>query len=62
MTPAATPLALNGQEAAIMAELLESERNRLLVQIRHADHRVYRAVLSARLKLVEELAQRFEHR
>jgi len=59
MAPSVSP-ALTGREMAILAEMLESERNRLLVQIHHADHRLYRDVLCDRLKLVEDLAQRFE--
>ena len=42
----------------MVAELLESERNRLLIQIRHSDRRVYRDSLQERLKLIEALAQR----
>jgi len=58
MTPAREPLALTSREQAMVAELLESERNRLLIQIRHSDRRVYRDSLQERLKLIEALAQR----
>ena len=61
MMPARAPLALTSTEQSIVAELLASERNRLLVQIRHADHRLYRDSLQDRLKLIEDLAQRFDH-
>ena len=61
MTPAALSPAMTGKEMAMIVELLESERNRLLVQIHHADHRVYREVLNDRLKMVEDLVQRFPH-
>jgi len=62
MTPAPASLALTGRDIAILGELLESERNRLLIQIRHTDHRTYRDVLCDRLKIIEELAQRCEQR
>jgi hypothetical protein len=52
------PLHLSEQEFAIVAELLESERARLLVEIRHTDHRAFREELRRRLTLVESLAQR----
>ena len=48
-------LTLNGEELAILAELLESERVRLWVEIRHADHRAFRDELRRRLSLVEHL-------
>jgi len=52
------PLNLGADEFSILAELLESERNRLLVEIRHTDHRAYRDQLRARLALVESLISR----
>ena len=52
------PLNLNGEEVAILAELLESERAKLLVEIRHTHHRAFRDELRHRLTLVEELAER----
>jgi hypothetical protein len=52
------PLHLNSEELAILSELLESERTRLLVEIRHADHRAFRDVLRHRLGLVEQLIER----
>ena len=52
------PLNLNSEEVAILAELLESERAKLLVEIRHTHHRSFRDELRHRLTLVEELAKR----
>ena len=52
------PLNLNSEEVAILAELLESERAKLLVEIRHTHHRSFRDELRHRLTLVEELAER----
>ncbi len=52
------PLNLNSDELAILAELLESERTRLLVEIRHTHHRTFRDELRQRLQLVEGLAAR----
>jgi hypothetical protein len=59
MTPAVESPNLTGKEMAMIAELLESERNRLLVQIHHTDHRLYREALGERLQVVEDLARRF---
>jgi hypothetical protein len=52
------PLSLNSEELAILAELLESERAKLLVEIRHTDHRTFRDELRQRLTVVEGLAER----
>jgi hypothetical protein len=52
------PLDLADEEIAILAELLESERTRLLVEIRHTHHRTFRDELHHRLSLVEALAGR----
>jgi hypothetical protein len=52
------PLNLNSEELAVLAELLESERARLLVEICHTHHRSFRDELRHRLTLVEELAER----
>jgi len=49
---------LGAGERTILGELLESERNRLLVEIRHTDHRSYREELRQRLEVVEGLLQR----
>jgi hypothetical protein len=51
-------MSINGEEIAILTELLESERARLLVEIRHTDHRLFRDELRHRLTLVEQLAER----
>ena len=59
MTPTThEPLSLSGEEFEILAELLESERAKLLVEIRHTDHRAYRDELRHRLDLVERLGER----
>jgi hypothetical protein len=50
------PLELTNEEVAVLSELLESERVRLLVEIRHAHHhRTFRDELRHRLDLVERL-------
>ncbi len=51
-------LNLTSEELAILAELLESERTKLLVEIRHAQHRAFREELRHRLTLIESLAER----
>lgn len=43
------------QEVALLAELLESERVRLLIGIRHSFHRDFRDNLHQRLEMVERL-------
>jgi hypothetical protein len=48
---------LAGEELAILDQLLESERSRLLVEIRHTDHRTYRDELRHRLEVVEHLLE-----
>jgi hypothetical protein len=52
------PLSFTSVELALLAELLQAERSKLLVEIRHTDHRVYREELRHRLENVESLAQR----
>jgi hypothetical protein len=49
---------VSSQELAILVELLESERAKLLVEIRHTDHRAFRDELRCRLTLVEGLVER----
>ena len=49
---------LNSEELVILAELLESARTRLLVEIRHTHHRAFRDELRHRLTLVEGLVDR----
>jgi hypothetical protein len=48
---------LAGEELALLVELLKSESNRLLVEIRHTDHRSYRDELRHRLEIVEHLLE-----
>jgi hypothetical protein len=50
-------LKLAGEELEVLDELLESERSRLLVEIRHTDHRSYRDELRHRLDVVEHLLE-----
>ena len=52
-------LSLEADELAILAELIESERARLLVEIRHTHHRTFRDELRERLTTVEKMAARF---
>ena len=52
------PLNLPGEELAVLAELLESGRARLLIEIRHTHHRAFRDELRHRLSLVESLIER----
>ena len=52
------PLNLTSEEFAILAELLESERAKLLIEIRHTYHRSFRDELRHRLTLVEHLVER----
>ena len=54
----AVVLNLAGKDLEILRELLEAERSRLLVEIRHTDHRSYRDELRHRLDVVEDLALR----
>lgn len=51
-------LNLTSEEVRILAELLESARLRLLVEIRHTDHRAFRDELRHRLTLLEGLVDR----
>lgn len=50
-------LRLAGEQLEMLDELLESERRRLLVEIRHTDHRSYRDELRHRLEVVEHLLE-----
>ena len=58
----ATPLYFQvaGEELTLLNELLESERSRLMVEIRHTDHRVFRDELRHRLEIVEHLLEETE--
>ncbi|HEY1335976.1 MAG TPA: hypothetical protein VGF59_00635 [Bryobacteraceae bacterium] len=42
---------------AVLNELLETEQARLLVEIRHTDHRSFRDDLRRRLEIVEHLIE-----
>jgi len=46
---------LSGEELTVFTELLEGEQARLLVEIRHTDHRSFREELRRRLAMVERL-------
>ena len=59
MHPVAHQLAnLTEEELQVLGELLESERVRLMVEIRHTDHRIYRDGLRQREAIVEQLSER----
>jgi len=46
---------LAGEERTVLGELLEAERARLLIEIRHTDHRSFREELRHRVEIVERL-------
>lgn len=52
------PLNLGSEELAVLSELLESARTKLLVEIRRTHHRSFREDLRHRLMLIEQLADR----
>lgn len=52
------PDSLKPEERELLAELLEAERHRLLLEIRHSDHRHFREQLGRRYDMVENLASR----
>lgn len=54
-TMPAVSLSLSGEELVVFTELLEGEQARLLVEIRHTDHRNFRDELRRRLAIVERL-------
>lgn len=49
------PDSLSPEERALLSELLEAERHRLLLEIRHTDHRQFRDQLGHRYDMVEQL-------
>lgn len=51
-------LDVSSEELELLAELLESERAKLTIEIRHTDHRSYRTQLRERLAMVERLDER----
>lgn len=59
-TPATISLNLAGEELAVLNGLLETEQARLLVEIRHTDHRSFREDLRRRLEIVERLIEQCE--
>jgi hypothetical protein len=52
------PLNVEGEQLALLLELLESAHARMLVGIRHADHRIFRDELRHRLTVVEQIIAR----
>ena len=52
------PLDVSSEELEILAELLESERAKLQIEIRHTAHRAFRDQLRERLAIVERLEDR----
>ena len=59
-TPATISLNLAGEELAVLNGLLETEQARLLVEIRHTDHRSFREDLRRKLEIVERLIEQCE--
>lgn len=55
------PINLTADEKAVLSELLEAERAKLLVEIRHTDSRAYKQGLRQRLDIVEKLISRCCH-
>ena len=54
-------LNLTGEELTVLRQILEAEQARMLVEIRHTDHRTFRDELR-RLDLVEHLIQQCQAR
>ena len=54
VVPAIT-LNLAGEDRTVLGQVLEAEQARLLVEIRHTDHRAYREELRRKLAIVERL-------
>lgn len=54
----AQQLVLSSPEVDLIRQLLKNEQNKLLVEIRHTDSRLFRNGLKERLALVEVLSQR----
>lgn len=46
---------LAAEDVTVLTEILEAEQARLLVEIRHTDHRSYRDELRRRLAVIEHL-------
>jgi len=49
------PDSFTPEERELLGELLEAERHRLLLEIRHTDHRQFREQLGRRYDMVEQL-------
>lgn len=56
------PLNIEGEQLALLLEILESAHARMLVGIRHTDHRLFRDELRHRLEVVEKLIERCPQR
>jgi Holliday junction resolvase len=56
------PLNIEGEQLALLLEVLESAHARMLVGIRHTDHRLFRHELRHRLEVVEQLIERCPHK
>jgi hypothetical protein len=52
------PDSLTNEERELLAELLEAERHRLLLEIRHSTHRQFREELKQRYDRVDRLSSR----
>ena len=48
-------LHLDSEQGILLSELLETERNKLSIEIRHTDHREYREGLRRRLDSVDRI-------
>jgi len=48
-------LNLASEERTVLGQVLEAEQARLLVEIRHTDHRAYREEVRRKLAVVERL-------
>lgn len=46
---------LAGEDLTVLSQVLEAEQARLLVEIRHTDHRSFRDELRRRLGVIERL-------
>lgn len=54
-TTDATTIHLTGAQLELLASMLAAEHAKLLVEIRHTDHRAYREELAQRLAVLEQL-------
>lgn len=54
-TMSSVTLELSRERLTVLVQVLESEQARLLVEIRHTDHRSYRDQLRHRLDAIEQL-------